>query len=161
MARTPSAETERSFREAAKQIKRAAKQVAQDTGAGLRIIGEEIMTDVKASRPGHGVPKDTGNLASTGMVDGPVPTPIGPTVELSFGGAAANYALAQHERTDYRHTVGESRYLVRGVERWSPGSSAAMDAIQRNAQAGLAAAGRGAGGTRQGRDARGRFTGRI
>lgn len=122
------------------------------------MIGEEIMADVKASRPGAGVPRDTGVLASTGRVDGPAPTPLGPFVELSFGGAAAQYALAQHEILTYHHKVGEARYLVRGMERWKPGGSAAMEAMRQNAQAGLDAVARRTGGMQQGRDPLGRFT---
>ena len=129
--------TEASFNAAAKNINRYAKQQAAGAGKSLRMIGEEIMVDAKASRPGAGVPRDTGNLASTGRVEGPVSTPIGPLVELSFGGAAADYAIQQHEILTYRHKVGEARYLVRAVERWKPGGSAAMDALRENAQAGL------------------------
>jgi hypothetical protein len=144
MALNVKAKTQASFRAAAKRIKVASRNLGVSTGQGLRMIGEEIMTDVKASRPGAGVPRDTGALAGTGRVEGPVPTPFGPVVELSFGGAAAPYALPQHEILTYRHKVGEARYLVRGMERWKPGGSAAMDALRENAAAGLAAAGRGA-----------------
>jgi hypothetical protein len=127
--------TRESFRGAARRINQAARESGQAAGVALRGIGEEIMTDVKASRPGAGVPRDEGTLANSGRVEGPVPTPIGPAVELSFGGAAAPYALVQHERDDYRHTVGESRYLVRGMERWRPGQSAAMEALRQNTEA--------------------------
>lgn len=137
MARRANVKTEASFRAAARKIKAAAKRVGGDVGKGLRLIGEEIMTDVKASRPGAGVPRDTGVLAGTGRVTGPTATIAGPTVELSFGGAAADYALPQHEILTYRHKLGEARYLVRGMERWQPGGSAAMDAMRANAQAGL------------------------
>src|SRR3990172_2540728 len=117
MALNVKAKTQESFRAAAKRIKSAAKVVGGGSiGRGLRMIGEEIMTDVRASRPGAGVPRDTGALASTGRVEGPVATPLGPAVELSFGGAAASYALAQHEILTYHHKVGEARYLVRGME---------------------------------------------
>lgn len=127
--------TSRSYRKAARRVSEWAQKCAEGLGPGLRIAGEEIMTDVKASRPGHGVPRDEGTLASSGRVTGPTPDKATPEVELSFGGAAAPYALVQHERDDFRHTVGESRYLVRGVERWKPGGSAAMTAIRANAEA--------------------------
>ena len=137
--------TEQSFRDAAKRINAAAKGIGQGSaGRGLRLIGEEIMTDCKASRPGAGVPRDTGALAGSGSVDGPVQTPLGPLVELSFGGAAAPYALAQHEILTYHHTVGEARYLVRAMERWKPGGSAAMEALKENAEWALKMAGKGA-----------------
>jgi len=97
---------------------------------GLRLIGEEIMTDAKASAAGHGVPVKTGALRASGTVEQPEPL----VVELSFGGAAAPYALAVHENVAAHHTVGEARYLVRALERWQPGSSAAMEALQRNTE---------------------------
>ena len=134
--------TTRSFKAAAARVKAAARKIGGGNfGRGLRMIGEEIMLDVKASRPGAGVPRDTGVLAGTGRVEGPVMVGKMPTVELSFGGAAADYALIQHEVLTYRHKVGEARYLVRGIERWTPDSSAAMAAIKANAAAGLRAAG--------------------
>lgn len=131
--------TERSFRKAAAAIARAAKKMQGDLGPNLRMIGEEIMTDVKASAPGHGVPVDKGTLRNTGRVEGPTGSKGAPKVSLSFGGPAAKYALVQHEVTTFKHTVGEARYLVRGMERWKPGGSSAMQAIQENARAGLAA----------------------
>lgn len=95
-----------------------------DEGMDLttREAGEVIMTDVRASRPGKGVPVDTGALRASADVSGPDQQGA---VELSFGGPAAPYALAQHERLDYSHTVGESRYLVRGWERFKQGGLAA------------------------------------
>lgn len=84
-------------------------------------VANEILTDVKVSRPNKGVPRDTGSLANSGRA-----TPAGKCkAEVTFGGAAAPYALVQHERTDYNHKLGEARYLIRGVERWSPGRARA------------------------------------
>ncbi len=84
-------------------------------GSGSRVSGETIMTDIKASRPGAGVPRKDGILAGSGRVAGPDKEGA---VELSFGGAAAPYALRQHEELAWRHKLGEARYLVRGVERF-------------------------------------------
>ena len=126
--------TNRSFQAAAIRVAAAARLLDGVVGSGLRLIGEEILTDVKASRPGHGVPVDTGILRATGRVDGPVQGPVGPRVTLSFGGAAAPYALVQHEVLKFKHTVGEARYLVRGLQRWRPGGSAAVNAIALNAK---------------------------
>jgi hypothetical protein len=143
MARIDVGKTRASFWRAAARINRAVRAMPRPVGQGLRMIGEEVMTDIKASRPGAGVPRRDGILASTGRVDGPVEGRRGPEVELSFGGAAAPYALAQHERLDYHHPVGEARYLVRGLERWQPDGSAAHEALAANVQAGLDAVGRG------------------
>lgn len=90
----------------------------------LRSEGEAIMTDVKASRPGKGVPVDTGALRSSGVVRGPnLASPGEPTVKLTFGGPSAPYALVQHERLDFTHDVGEARYLVRGFQRRARGGT--------------------------------------
>jgi hypothetical protein len=128
--------TQRSFRQAARSIERLAKEMDRRVPSGLRVIGEEIMTDVKASRAGHGVPVREGILRSTGRVKGPDRG----EVEISFGGAAAPYALVQHERLDFRHTVGEARYLVRGLDRWKPDGSQGIRALREDAEAGIRAA---------------------
>jgi len=131
-----SGSTRASFDKAAKRIVLAARNIGRIMPPGLRLIGEEIMTDVKASSPGHGVPVETGALRASGAVEQPQPL----AVELSFGGAAVPYALVQHERLDYHHKVGEARYLVRGLERWTPGGSAAMGALKVNADEAIKAA---------------------
>lgn len=136
----PNVGTGQSFAKAAKKIAKAASAMKTQSATALRMIAEEIMTDVKASRPGAGVPRDTGILAGSGRVSGPFPTAQGAEVELSFGNAAAWYALIQHENLFYHHDVGEARYLVRGVERWKPGQ--AMQALKENYKAALAAIGR-------------------
>ena len=117
--------TRQSFKAAAKQIERLSMKLRKKTISGLRVIGEEIMLDVKASRSGRGVPVDKGTLRSTGRVEGPKHD----EVELSFGGAAAPYALEQHENVSLRHTVGEARYLVRGVDRWQANGASVKRAL--------------------------------
>jgi hypothetical protein len=116
------------LQETARKIEALARAGGDEVRSGLRVIGETIMTDVRASRPGAGVPKDTGNLAASGRVTGPDRRGA---VRLSFGGAAAPYALRQHEELTYRHTLGEARYLVRGLERWMRGGTPeqAIDAM--------------------------------
>lgn len=134
MARHLGGTTAQSFQDAIKRIKVAGgKLTRRHVPGAVLMIGHEIMTDVKASRPGAGVPRDKGTLANTGDV-----TKVGLLeVDLSFGGPAAPYALIQHEVTTYHHKLGESRYLVRGIERWRPGGSAAMQALKENAAAAL------------------------
>src|SRR5688572_25360770 len=82
-----------------------ARAAGPEAGRQMRIDAEQIMTDVKQSRPGHGVPRDTGVLAGSGRVDGPS---SGGIVSLTFGGAAAAYALRQHEDLTLRHNIGEA-----------------------------------------------------
>jgi hypothetical protein len=137
---------------AARKIELLARVGGEELVSGMRVIGEEIMTDVKASRPGAGIPKDEGTLAGSGRVTGPKPDDV---VRVSFGGAAAPYALKQHEELQYRHALGEARYLVRALERWARGSRP-VDALRRVAKATVAkVAGRGGDGRL--RDERGRF----
>ena len=126
----------RNVAEVARKIETLARAGGDANVSGARVIGEQIMTDVKASRPGAGVPVDTGALRQTGRVDGPDARGV---VRLSFGGAAASYALRQHEDLSYRHTVGEARYLVRGLERWERGN-APEDALRMQAKAAIDAA---------------------
>ena len=136
-----SRKTEQSFRAASKRIRAAAREAG--AAWNPRVIGEEIMADVKASRPGHGVPVDEGTLRNSGRVTGGGGPAAMQRVALEFGGAAAPYALIQHENLQYAHPVGEARYLVRGLERWTPQGSAAWGSMKRNAQAGINAAARG------------------
>jgi hypothetical protein len=111
----------RNLREVTRKIEALAKAGGDGLVSGLRVVGETIMTDVKNSRAGAGVPVDQGDLRSTGRVTGPNARG---EVLLSFGGSAAPYALRQHEELTYRNTVGEARYLVRGLERWEAGGNA-------------------------------------
>jgi len=120
----PGARTRAEFHKAAVKLNKLAGGLKNKAPHAVRSIGEDIMTDVKTSRPGAGVPKDTGVLAGSGQVEGPT----NGQVTLSFGGAAAPYALVQHENTDYAHRLGEPRYLIRGIERWQPGGVSAAKA---------------------------------
>lgn len=140
----------RGLQQSARAIEALARKSGEHMVSGMRVIGEMINTDVKASRPGAGVPRDQGILASTGRVTGPDASGV---VEITYGGAAASYALRQHEDLRYRHKVGEARYLIRGLERWQAGSGPEQ-ALRENAEAGVRAAhGRGF----PPRDDRGRF----
>lgn len=147
-----SAETQRQFRAAAQRLRAAGALLDMEFEHGLFLIGEEIMADVKDSRPGKGVPVDTGALRSTGQVirDGAGRKRISgrahvgklagkhAPVQLTFGGAGTPYALIQHENMRFKHKVGEARYLVRGMERWSPSRSGAWAELVSRSRARLA-----------------------
>lgn len=104
------------FEQARRRIAEYAKRMSSSLGDVVYQVGEQIITDVRATRGSTGVPRDTGTLANSLRA---VRVRENMT-EISAGGAAAPYALVQHERTDFRHKLGEARYLVRGVERWNP-----------------------------------------
>lgn len=103
------------FGEVAAKIQTMLNEAGETQSSGTRVGGEMIMTDVKASRPGQGVPRDKGTLGNSGRVSGPDNKG---RVALTFGGASAPYALFQHEVTKLLHKLGEARYLIRGVERF-------------------------------------------
>ena len=102
----------------ARKIEKMAKAGGDEMVSGMLVIGEQIKTDVEASRPGAGVPKKEGILAASLRVDGPDSRG---GVEITAGGAAAPYALYQHEVLDLNHKLGEARYLIRGLERFEAG----------------------------------------
>ena len=63
------------------------------------------------------VPVDTGVLRSSGRVHAPAISSREILVEISYGGAAAPYALRQHENESYNHAPGrKSKYLSDPVE---------------------------------------------
>lgn len=134
------ATTSQSFKLASRRIAKFTALMHKDVGKATRQIADEIHADC-ASRPGKGVPRDTGNLAATGKVRGP---DARSRSTISYGGTAAPYAMAQHERLDYHHDLGEARWLIRAVERWEPGGSQAMRALAANAEAGIRLARAGA-----------------
>lgn len=70
---------------------------------------EKIMTDSKSNY----VPVDLNTLRASGTVLPPKKTGTRVEVEMGYGGAAKAYAIVQHERLGYRHTVGGPKYLER------------------------------------------------
>lgn len=108
------------FKSAARALEEMVDSGPDSAVSGMRMIGEQIITDVKQNREGKGVPEDEGILRGTLRVVGPDAQGV---VKLRAGGASAPYALVQHERLDYHHNIGEARYLVRGVERFVRGQS--------------------------------------
>lgn len=97
-----------------KGLDRLERNLANLNGEAPKILaralmaeGEMIMLDSKA----NWVPVDTGALRSTGHVQEPVINGTKVSVTLGYGGPAVPYAVVQHERLDYNHTVGRAKYL--------------------------------------------------
>jgi len=67
---------------------------------------------------GRSMPKGIapGTLRASGLVHPPERTGRRVTCLLSYGGAAEAYAIVQHERLDFHHTTGQSRYLASVLE---------------------------------------------
>jgi hypothetical protein len=93
------------LKEALAAIKAAKEQAHVAVAGAVYVAANEVMTDAKQRAP-----VDTGVLRSSGYVTLPT-VGSNPRVELGFGGAAEQYALVQHERTEFKHEVGEAKYL--------------------------------------------------
>lgn len=92
---------------AAQQIQAAAQSGAPALGTELFRQAEIIMAASKADY----VPVDTGALRASGYVAPPVIGEMQASVELGFGGPAAEYAVIVHEDLTKRHKVGQAKYL--------------------------------------------------
>lgn len=113
------------------KLAKLAREAPFVSAQALRIEAEVIMTRSKAEF----VPVDLGTLRSSGRVRQSKFRPGGDIeVELSFGGAAAPYALIQHEELRFRHKVGEAKYLEKPVMAAIPGMN---DRLAKRIAAGL------------------------
>jgi hypothetical protein len=76
--------------------------------------GHIIIEEAKALTP-----VDTGQLRDSGYVSEPDTSPNGryTTVTIGFGATdpTSEYALIQHENTEYYHRVGQSHYLIDAI----------------------------------------------
>ena len=93
-------------------MERSRRNAAQSLAGPLRVEAERIMTDSKRNY----VPVDTGVLRASGVVQRPEVTRQRVRITMGYGGAARAYAVVQHERLDFRHTVGEAKYLEKPVK---------------------------------------------
>jgi len=93
-----------------RNIKIEGDKLGKKAGAALFIEGQEILT---RSRQDF-VPTDLGILKSDSGVTPPSRTSKGPEVTIWYGaGPAKDYAVVQHERTDFKHDDGGPFYLER------------------------------------------------
>lgn len=67
--------------------------------------------EIEMAEAKNRTPVDTGVLRASGFVNPPAVRGRAFEIVLGFGGAAKDYAVPQHERTDYFHTVGQAKYL--------------------------------------------------
>jgi hypothetical protein len=94
------------FEEMAKKLRAAAANYKKKVRGGLNLWAERVMTVSKDEF----VPVKEGVLRSSGRVD------LDDDEErmrvfLSYGGAADDYAILQHEKEDFHHQIGESKFL--------------------------------------------------
>ena len=100
-----------------------AKDQLPGLARALHVEAERIMTSAKRLAP-----VDKGTLRASGHVEDPIRFGKFVTVTLGFGGAASAYALVQHERLDYRHTVGQAKYLEQPMREAEGGLAARLGA---------------------------------
>lgn len=98
-------------------------------GAALYQEAEIIMATSKEEY----VPVDLAILKASGAVLPPEIDGDSVMVQLGYGGAAKAYAVVQHERMDYRHTVGGPKYLERPLLAAASGLAARLAARIREA----------------------------
>jgi len=89
------------------RLKAKPRQVRQAAASGLYDFGDRIM---KMSKE-HYVPYKTGALRASGQAGQAKTRGDEITVELSYGGASAPYAVYVHEITWHRHPHGQAKYL--------------------------------------------------
>jgi hypothetical protein len=90
-----------------KALDKRAKDYRDAVAAGVYMLGNEIMTDSKRRTP-----VDTGTLKGSGFVTQPEERGGWIVSTLGYGGPAKDYAVAQHEKTEYAHPEGgEAKFL--------------------------------------------------
>ena len=91
-------------------LRGAGSRATRALAAGLVNVAEDIIRDAEPM-----VPFDTGRLRGSAGVLPPEVTPMGVAVTFGYGGDASDYAIVQHERTDFHHTVGQAKFLEQAV----------------------------------------------
>lgn len=89
-----------------KALRRLGDRGKRALTSGLVRKAEEIIGEAKGI-----VPVRDGILRDSGFVDDPTTVFGGPSVELGFGGPAAQYALVQHEGNFRHNPPGQKKYL--------------------------------------------------
>jgi hypothetical protein len=81
-------------------------QAREQAAGALFEIAEEIIAQSQLL-----VPVDLGTLKNSKFVEPPHHTTHDISVTMGYGGQAKDYAIVQHERLDFHHTVGQAKYL--------------------------------------------------
>ncbi len=87
-------------------LKVGGQQATIATARALYQQANRIFIDSQAQ-----VPIDTGALRASGFVTKPYVVGTTATVQISYGGAAAPYAVIVHEDLEANHTVGKAKFL--------------------------------------------------
>lgn len=97
------------------RIKRIAAERPKIVERALYTEGSIEMTEAKKRTPVSPLPAPKGvvpgTLRASGTVHPPERKGNNISVTLSFGGAASDYAIVQHENLEFFHTTGQAKYL--------------------------------------------------
>lgn len=99
-----------------RHLRDSERQVLAAVAGALYEEASETMTESKRL-----VPVDLGVLRGSGTVFAPEVDGGRVSVTIGYGGAASDYAVVQHERVDFHHTVGQAKYLEQPVRERSSG----------------------------------------
>ena len=99
-----------------------ALKAAQAEGLAIKALESAMFLEQEAviAAAKEKTPVDTGVLRGSGTVLPPKVSGTQVTVESGFGGAAAGYAVAVHERLGTHHPVGEAKFLERAFLERAP-----------------------------------------
>lgn len=102
-------------KEMVSKLKAIAQKYPTQVGNAIYAEAQIEMTEAKRRTPVSPVPAPKGVVPGTLRASGRVSLPDikgrDISVTLSFGGAAQDYAVVQHERLDFFHTTGQAKYL--------------------------------------------------
>ncbi len=94
----------------AKKLTQKLAQIVQQVPLALgRAMLQEAEIELNESK--KRVPVDTGTLRASGHVRGPEYQGSRVFVDITYGGAADDYALEVHEDLEMFHSVGQAKYL--------------------------------------------------
>lgn len=97
------------------RIPQVSSEVRAAMAQGLYALGTDTMTNAKKRTP-----VDTGALIASGTTHLPQVSGSSVSVNLTFGGAAASYAIYVHEMVHLYHAIGEAKFLEKAVIEMQP-----------------------------------------
>jgi hypothetical protein len=113
----------RGAHEMIEKLRQIAAKFPDRVAAALYQEAQIEMTEAKRRTP-----VDTGTLRASGQVAQPARSGRNISVTLSFGGAAADYAIYVHENLEAHHRVGQAKFLESTLDESAPHMAARIAA---------------------------------
>lgn len=105
-------------------LTRAPLEAVGAMASALYVEGSMLVNDAKRETP-----VDQGTLRNSGIALPPSVSGTSIEVVVGFGGAASDYAVAQHEHTEFRHQVGKAKFLKDPADRRETGFDSRIAAL--------------------------------